>query len=342
MGASSGMGRLAALEFARRGAKVVVSARSGMGLRTLVDQIRRDGGEAISVTADVSQFEQVKAVADAAASTYGRIDTWVHLAAVSLYAPFEETKPAEFQQVINVNLVGQAYGAMAALPYLRREGQGALIHISSVEGLVTLPFQAAYAASKHGMLGFLDALRLELKHEGMPISVTNIMPATINTPFFNKARSKLGVKPKGLPPIYEPEVVVNMILHAAEHPSRDLYAGGAAKMMALIQAVSPRLMDTLLSWTAFKGQKTDEPKPETAPNNLEGPIPGFDRIRGDFGTQATTFSPYTQAQTQSGLIAGMVGLAAGAVLASTVRNSKNGSKTRERMSFGSTPFYQPE
>src|SRR5687768_10619015 len=93
MGASSGMGRLAALEFAHRGAKVVVSARSGPGLRTLVDQIRRDGGEAISVTADTSQFDQVKAVAEAVASAYGRIDTWVHLAAVSLYATFEETTP---------------------------------------------------------------------------------------------------------------------------------------------------------------------------------------------------------------------------------------------------------
>jgi NAD(P)-dependent dehydrogenase (short-subunit alcohol dehydrogenase family) len=172
MGASSGMGRLAALEFAQRGAKVVVSARSGTGLRTLVDQIRRDGGEAISVTADTSQFEQVKAVAEAAVSAYGRIDTWVHLAAVSLYATFEETTPEEFHQVIEVNLVGQAYGAMAALPYLRQEGRGALIHVSSIEGRRTLPFQAAYGASKHGIIGFLEALRLELKHEGLPISVT--------------------------------------------------------------------------------------------------------------------------------------------------------------------------
>src|SRR4028118_936723 len=133
MGASSGIGRESALRFARRGAKVVVSARGEEGLASLVDEIRREGGEATAVVADTSDFEQVKAVAGRAGEECGRLDTWVHLAAVGLFATFGQTTPEEFARVIDVNLMGQVYGAMAALPHLKREGGGALIHISSIE-----------------------------------------------------------------------------------------------------------------------------------------------------------------------------------------------------------------
>src|SRR5215212_5628116 len=133
MGASSGIGREAALRFAKQGAKVVVSARGEEGLDSLAEEIRREGGEGTPMVADTSDFEQVKAVADRAVEEYGRLDTWVHLAAVGLFATFEQTTPEEFERVIDVNLMGQVYGAMAALPHLKREGRGALIHISSVE-----------------------------------------------------------------------------------------------------------------------------------------------------------------------------------------------------------------
>src|SRR5215212_4750733 len=185
MGASSGIGRETALRFAKRGAKVVVSARGEEGLDSLVEEIRCEGGEAMTVVADTSEFEQVKAVADRAVEEYGRLDTWVHLAAVGLFATFEQTTPEEFERVIAVNLMGQVYGAMAALPHIKREGRGTLIHISSMGAKRSIPLQSAYCASKHGIDGFLEALRVELKHEGWPISVTQVMPATINTPFFD-------------------------------------------------------------------------------------------------------------------------------------------------------------
>jgi NAD(P)-dependent dehydrogenase (short-subunit alcohol dehydrogenase family) len=135
----------------------------------------------------VPEFEQVKAVADRAVEEYGRLDTWVHLAAVLLVASFENTTPEEFARLIDVNLMGQVYGAMAALPHIKREGGGALIHVSSMGAKRSIPLQSAYCASKHGIDGFLEALRVELKHEGWPISVTQMMPGTINTPFFDKA-----------------------------------------------------------------------------------------------------------------------------------------------------------
>jgi NAD(P)-dependent dehydrogenase (short-subunit alcohol dehydrogenase family) len=324
MGASSGIGRETALQFARRGAKVVVSARSEPGLRSLVEQIEREGGQATAVPADVTQIEQVRSVAETAVRVYGRLDTWVHLAAVSLYATFEQTTPEEFKQIIDVNLVGAAHGAMAALPHLRQTGQGALILISSVEALRSLPYQAAYAASKHGVEGMAETIRMELQHEGVPISVTNIMPASINTPFFNKARTKLGVKPKGVPPIYQPSVVANMILYAAENPVRDLFAGDAGRVIGFLQALSPRLTDLLLSGSAFSGQLTQEPKSVDAPNNLFGPIEGYNQIEGDFSEQAMSLSPYTSMQT-SGVRLALAGVAVGAVIAMALRGRKNGA-----------------
>jgi NAD(P)-dependent dehydrogenase (short-subunit alcohol dehydrogenase family) len=283
MGASSGIGRETALRFARKGTKVVASARGEEGLDSLVQEIRDEGGEAIAVPADTSEFGQVKAVADRAVQEYGRLDTWVHLAAVGLFATFEQTTPEEFARVIDVNLMGQVYGAMAALPHLKREGRGALIHISSVEAKRSFPFHSAYGASKHGMDGFLEALRVELKHEGWPISVTQVMPGTINTPFFDKGRTKLGVKPVGVPPIYEPETVANLILYAAENPARDLVCGGAAQALILNQRLSPRMLDAVLATRAgFAPQKTDEPRSEDDPDNLYSPIRGHDTAKNGF------------------------------------------------------------
>jgi len=283
MGASSGIGRETALRFAERGARVVVSARGKVGLDSLAEEIRREDGEATPVVADTSEYEQVKAVADRAVEEYGRLDTWVHLAAVGLFATFEQTTPEEFKRVIDVNLMGQVYGAMAALPHLKREGRGALIHISSVEAKRSFPFHSAYGASKHGIDGFLEALRVELKHEGWPISVTQVMPGTINTPFFDKGRTKLGVKPVGVPPIYEPETVANIILYAAENPARDLVSGGAAQALILNQRLSPRMLDAILATrVGFSPQKTEEPRSENDPDNLYAPIQGHDTTRNGF------------------------------------------------------------
>ena len=334
VGASSGIGRAAALKFAQRGARVVVAARGAEGLRSLVEEIRSGGGAGVAVVADVLNFDEVKAVAERAAAEYGRLDTWVHLAAVSIYATFEQTSPAEFKQVIDTNLTGQAYGAMAALPYLRRAGGGALIHVSSVEARRALPLQSAYASSKHGMKGFIEALRVELRHEGAPISVTEVMPASINTPFFNKARTKMGVKPMGIPPIYQPDAVADAILYAAENAVPEIIVGGAGKGLILGEKFAPRLVDALLSRIGFEGQRTDERKPEDAPDNLYQSLEGADssRIEGDFSDRALKGSAYTWLETHPGVkratALGAVGMLA--VLAARAL-SKGGDRRGRRM-----------
>lgn len=311
-GASSGIGRETARRFAARGARVVVSARSAEGLASLVEEILTAGGQALSVPADASKPEQVEAVAEAAVERFGRLDTWVHAAAVLLSARFEDTTPDEFRQVIEINLLGQAHGAMAAIPRLRQSGGGALILVSSVEAARPMPYHSAYAASKHGVHGFAQALRLELEHDGAPISLTEVMPASINTPLFTKGRTKLGVKPTGMPPIYPPELVAQSILHAAEHPEREIVVGGSGQVMLSGQRMSPRLMDAFLKRTAFSAQKTHEPRSPESPNNLYGPVPEYDRVEGDFTRQAGLMKPSAWLQDGAGRALGAV--AAGALL----------------------------
>lgn len=282
VGASSGIGRETALQFAKKGAKLVVSGRSEEKLASLVDEIRSFQGEVTSVIAEVTDFDQVKAIADKAVEVYGRLDTWVHLPATAVFALFEETKPEEFKRVIEVNLLGQVYGAMAALPHLKREGRGALIHISSVEGIRSLPLQSSYGAAKHGIEGFLESLRVELQHEEVPISVTSIRPAVINTPFWDNAMTRLGVQPAGIPPYYDPRLVADAILYTATHPTRDFFVGDSARVLDFLQKLSPSLVDALLLQFGFPLQRTDEPKSEDDPNNLYEPVVTDTRIDGDF------------------------------------------------------------
>lgn len=282
VGASSGIGRETALQVAQRGAKQVVSARSESGSMSLVDETSWLGGEAISIPCDVAIFEQVQNVANKAVEHYGRLDTWVHAAGTAIIAPFEQVTPEEFRRVMDVNLMGQVYGAMVALPHLKREGQGALIHISPLEAKRSPPLQSAYSAPKHAIAGFLDSLRVELQHEGVPISVTNVMTSVINTLFYNKARTKLGIKPIGVLPYYQHSLVAKAILHVAEHSTCDIIVGDVGRVLDLVQKLSPHLSDAILNLVTVKGQRTKTLKAESDPNNLFEPIEGYNTTTGDF------------------------------------------------------------
>ncbi len=319
MGASSGIGRLAATRFAERGARVVVAARSGSALDSLVDEIRAAGGSATAVVADVTDPEQVRAVADRAVQEHGRLDTWIHLAAVALFAPFEQTTPQEFERVLKVNLLGQVHGAWAALPHLRERG-GAFISVTSMGARRSVPLQSAYCSAKHGVDGFLETLRMEVQRERLPVSITNVLPATVNTPLFDQSRTKIGVKPTAPPPVYPPSVVVDALLFVAEHPRRDLVVGGAAKALIVGQQLSPRLLDALMVRVGFEAHDTGEAKPQSAPDNLDAPLEGVAQVEGSLRSMVRQRSAYTWLQLHPFVRLSLLG--AGALLVRTAARGR--------------------
>jgi short-subunit dehydrogenase len=284
-GASSGIGRATARLLGEHGASVVLAAREEMALRETAQEVEALGGRALAVPTDVSDPAQVQGLAEAAVSGFGRIDTWVNGAAVSVYGTVEQLTAEEMRRIIAVDLLGTMYGAKAALPYLRASG-GTLINISSVAGKRAVPLQAPYSAAKHGIVGFSEALRMELDHAGAGVAVTTILPYGLDTPFFYHARSKLDTLPRPTPPVYEPEDAARAIAAAAERPRREIIVGGAATGTILMQRLSPRLLDWALGRTGlgFRLQASD--RPDDGQDNLFAPMPpetyavhgGFDRM----------------------------------------------------------------
>lgn len=267
-GASSGIGRATARMFAARGASVVMGARNAEGLNDLAQEIKRMGGQVVAVTVDVSEREQVNELARIATEHFGRINTWVNNAGVSLYATFDKLTDAEIRRVLDVNFMGTVYGMQAAISIMRNHGGGTIINVSSIAGKRAIPLQSVYSASNYAIVGLGEAVRVELANEEVEINICTICPPSINTPFFDHARTKEGRAPKPLPPVYEPDRVAEAIILCAENPQREVLIGSASKVFAILNTVAPNLSDWYLGKTGIEGQLLDEPKSVDAPDNL--------------------------------------------------------------------------
>lgn len=293
-GASQGIGRETALQMAMRGTSLVLAARGDEALGELAREAERIGAQVETVVADVAEWPQVEQLAQRAVDRFGRIDTWVNNAAVSAYGTIDEMEVRALERVIRVNLMGQMYGVKAALPHMRRAGGGTIINIGSALSARAVPLQSAYVASKHAVKGFSEAIRMELEHDGSGIAVTLIMPSSINTPLFTNALSRLGVRPAPVPPVYEPRVVAEAILFAAENPRREIVVGGAGKALVMGQRLSASLLDRYMvqGGRLFDQQRTD--RPDHGDSNLFHPTNGPGSTTGEFGEGAMATSLYTR------------------------------------------------
>lgn len=314
-GASSGIGLATARMAARRGARVVAAARNQEAIRKLCDEIHAAGGDARWVPADVSREAEVARIAGEAIGQYGRIDTWVNNAGVSVYGKILDVSIDDARRLFETNFWGVVYGSRAAVHYLRQQG-GALINVGSVVSDAAVPLQGFYSASKHALRGFTDALRMELENDNVPISVTTIKPGPIDTPYLQHAKNYMEDEPSHAPPVYDPKLVAEAILHAAEHPVRDLPVGGGGKLMSVMGRFTPRAADKYMESVVASQTHSGRPR-EAHDDGLYSASSGGEE-RGNYQGMVRRRSAYTSAAMHP-VIAGALGLGAAFGVASLMR-----------------------
>jgi len=245
-GASSGIGRGAAVRLAGLGANVVVAARRGEVLDELVEQITAAGGNAVSVVTDVSEPEQVSLLADTAALRFGSIDVWINNVGIGALGVFWEVPVADHARVLEVNLTGLVYGAHAALRRFVAQGHGVLVNVGSVESEVPLALQASYAASKAGVLSLGRTLEEELRLVGLSdgIAVSTVMPWAVDTPWWDHAANYTDHAPR-MAAMDDTSVVVDAIVAACTSPSGHRTVGTKARVSELSHRLLPDITERL-------------------------------------------------------------------------------------------------
>jgi NAD(P)-dependent dehydrogenase (short-subunit alcohol dehydrogenase family) len=272
-GASAGIGRATALEFARRGDRVGLIARGQTGLDAAADEVRKAGGTPLPVSADVASFNEVDAAASAIERELGPIDVWVNVAFTSVFAPFGEITPEEFRRVTEVTYLGFVHGTMAALTRMRPRDRGTIVQTGSALGERSIPLQSAYCGAKHAINGFTSSLRCELLHDHSGIHVTVVQMPAVNTPQFSWVRSRLRRHAQPVPPIYQPEVAARAIVYATDHPYQREYLTGASTFATVwANRLIPGALDRYLARTGFGSQQTSQSERPGRPDNLWQPL----------------------------------------------------------------------
>jgi short-subunit dehydrogenase len=291
MGASSGIGRATALAFAGHGAAVVLAARRQEALDEVARECEAAGGQALAVPTDVTDFKAVEELARRAVERFGRIDVWVNDAALMLFAPFLEAPLEDFRRVLDVNVMGYVHGAKAALPRMKEQGGGVIVNVSSIVGVVAQPYTHAYSMSKAAVRALSASLRQELMLEGgdaRKVKVATVLPATMDTPFFEHAANYTGRATKAMPPVYTPERVARTIVNLVRVPRREVLVGSMGRSLVMQAKLTPGLVEKMM---AVQVDKTHLARRRPAPatdGNLHEPAHGTGSVHGGWNATRRT------------------------------------------------------
>jgi NAD(P)-dependent dehydrogenase (short-subunit alcohol dehydrogenase family) len=271
-GASAGVGRAVAREFAHRGACVGLLARGRAGLHAAAADVDAAGGRGLPIETDVADPEQVEAAAARVEQAFGPIDVWVNNAMVSVFSPVKEMQAREFKRVTEVTYLGVVYGTLAALRWMLPRDEGSIVQVGSTLAYRGIPLQAAYCAAKHAIQGFCDSLRSELLHDGSHVRLTMVQLPAINTPQFDWVKSRLPGRAQPVPPIFQPEVAARVIVWASEHDRREIYVGSRTLTAIVGNKLFPALGDWYLARTGYASQQTSVPESPDRRDNLSHPV----------------------------------------------------------------------
>jgi len=310
-GASAGIGRATALQFAKKGARVALLARGRDGLKAARKEVEKFGGRALVVSVDVAHADQVEAAAAQIEAELGEIDIWINNAMVSVFSPIKEMTPEEFRRVTEVTYLGCVHGTLAALKRMLPRDRGTIVQVGSALAHRSIPLQSAYCAAKHAMQGFTESLRCELIHDKSTVRVTMVQLPALNTPQFGWVKSRLPRKAQPVPPIFQPEVAAEAIYFAAHHPRREFYVGWSSAKAIIANKIAPGLIDRFLARTGYDSQQYDGAENPNRAHNLWKPVPGDHGAHGDFNARAKKSSAFLWMSEQRGwllLIAATVAL----------------------------------
>jgi NAD(P)-dependent dehydrogenase (short-subunit alcohol dehydrogenase family) len=257
-----------------------------------VREIEAAGSAALAVPADCAVQDEAAMVVEQAVDRFGRIDTYVANAIVTVYAETYRYEPDELRRIMDVNFFGQVYGYWAALPHLR-ESKGTFLSVQSALAYRGIPLQGGYCASKAALRTFFESARVEIRKAGWDVAVSVVHPGAINTPQFDRDRQKLGKQPQPVPPIYQPEPFAEAVVRCMEHPARELPLGWGAQKLLWGQKLSPRAGDLMLLRMGWKNQHTGEDKPLDSPDNLFETMPGDPGAHGRFDERSKGTTAWT-------------------------------------------------
>lgn len=322
-GASGGIGRAVAREFARPGARIALLARGAKGLAGAAQDVEEAGGEALVIPTDVADADAVERAAALIEQTWGRIDVWVNNAMVTVFGPVAKLSAQDLKRATEVTYLGSAYGTMAALKRMRRQGNGAgagvIVQVGSALAYRAIPLQSAYCAAKHALRGFTDAVRSELMHERSNIHITSVHLSAFNTPQFDWSKNLMDRRPEPVPPIFQPELAARAIVWSTQHRRREVYVGWPSVKAVLANKLMPGVLDRILASQGYSGQLTEEPKRASACENLYAPCDYDPGAHGRFDDQAKPHSLHWAMTSNRTTLLAAAGLVAGAWLLARTR-----------------------